>query len=160
MTLNTLFALALHHASLCCLRYGVKGTHRLGTRDRSPTSRNMFPMVRGDTLPVTSARITAVFVRLFTIYIRTILRSSLAVVWLEVSVPGLLGTQLVWVHLVTTRSAVIVHSANCLSHLSVGCSHVFHANYVTFLRVGKVVIICSCTSSGYALLFTLPETYQ
>ena len=59
------------------------------------------------TLPVTSARILAVVIRLFARASRRILRSSHSVVLLERPVPAPLATLLFWVHLVTARSAVI-----------------------------------------------------
>ena len=78
--------LALHHANLCCLWYGISDKHRTSTRDLNPTSSNLFPTVRGDTLPVTSG-ISAVVIRLFTIARWRILRSCHGVVLLEGLLP-------------------------------------------------------------------------
>ena len=46
---------ALHHASVCCVWYGVSGKQHMETGDLSRASSNLFPTVRADTMPVISA---------------------------------------------------------------------------------------------------------
>lgn len=83
---NATVSVALHQTSFCCLCGCAKSTHCTGTRARSPSVSNLFPLVRGNTLLVTASR------RLFATVTFTIRRSSFAVVHLEGPVPGFLAT--------------------------------------------------------------------
>lgn len=109
------FSLALHHASLCRV-WCVKSKPCVGTCDHIPASSNLFPMVRGDTLPITAARISVV-ICLFARAIHTIWRSSLGVVRLEGLMPCLLATLFSWVHLFTTLFCRYCTITNSLGHL-------------------------------------------
>ena len=83
--------LSLHHASLSFLWYAVNCKQCKATRDFNLASISLFPIVRGDSLSVASARISAVVIRLFVRASRKILRSSRGVVLLEGPVPTLLA---------------------------------------------------------------------
>ena len=86
--------LALHHAKLFCLWYGVSSKQHKATLDLNPASSNLFLIVRGDTMPVTSARISAVVIRLFVRSGRRILLYYCGVILLEGPMPALLATLL------------------------------------------------------------------
>lgn len=99
---NATISVALHQTSFFCLCGCAKSTHCTGTRARSPSASNLFPLVRGNKYSACNCFQTPVAViRLFATVTLTIRRYSFAVVHLERPVPGLLAT-LFWFRLCTT----------------------------------------------------------
>ena len=131
--------LALYHASLCCLWYGVSGKQLMAILDLKLASSNLFP-TRWP-LPIMCAMILAVIICLFVRDSRRILRSSRGIVLLDGPVPILLATLSSWVHLVTSRLAVI-------------------AVVSTFHKIRQLALSCPCRSSGLAVLRSLPEKVE
>ena len=151
----------LHHASLCCVWYGVSGKQRMATRDLNPASSNLFTAVYSDSLSVTSAWILPVVIHLFVRASRRILQSSHGVLLLEGCMPALRFTLLSsWVRCHYHSFCSHCTTANCQSDLLAWCSHVPHANDSNFHKVQKMAISFPCMSSGHALLRSIPEKVQ
>ena len=142
--------LALHHASLCCLWYGVNGKQRMSTRELNPVFSNLFPTDRSY-----ACKLCPDFRCCHSSILQSQsnnLRYSHGVVLLEGPVLALLSTLMSWILLL-----LLVLQSLHYSQLSVWCALAPHAYDSTFHKVVKMTVICPFTSSEHAVFESLPE---